>query len=51
MMDKTHNQNDASDELPPFGGTWRRVYAAVLCYLAVLIAGLYCFTRWFSPVR
>jgi len=34
-----------ADEPPPFLGTWRRVYIAILIYLAVLIAGFYLFTR------
>jgi hypothetical protein len=33
------------DEPPPFLGTWRRVYIAVAVYLALVIAGFYCFTR------
>ena len=33
------------DEPPPFLGTWRRVYTAILIYLAVIIAGFYLFTR------
>jgi hypothetical protein len=36
------------DEPPPFLGSWRNVYTAVLCYLAVLIFGLYVFTRVFG---
>ncbi len=36
------------DEPPPFLGKWSRVYAAVLTYLALLIAGFYLFTRAFS---
>ena len=36
---------DAGDEGPPFLGTWRRVYAAVLIYLAAIIAVFYLFTR------
>ena len=36
------------DEPPPFLGTWRRVYATVLIYLACLIALFYVFTRMFS---
>jgi len=36
------------DEPPPFLGTWPRVYAAVLIYLAVLIVLFYAFTRFFS---
>lgn len=37
------------DEPPPFLGSWARVYAAVLIYLACIISGFYAFTRWFSP--
>jgi hypothetical protein len=37
-----------ADEPPPFLGTWRRVYTAVLIYLACLIAVFYVFTRMFS---
>jgi hypothetical protein len=33
------------DHPPPFLGTWRRVYAAILIYLCLVIAGLYLFTR------
>jgi hypothetical protein len=33
------------DEPPPFLGTWRRVYAAAIIYLAGTIAILYLFTR------
>jgi hypothetical protein len=36
------------EEPPPFLGTWPRVYAAVLAYLALLIAALYALTRLFS---
>ena len=36
------------DEPPPFLGTWPRVYAAVLIYLAGLITLFYVFTRMFS---
>jgi hypothetical protein len=36
---------DLPDEPPPFLGTWRRVYTAVLAYLAVIIAACYLFTR------
>jgi hypothetical protein len=36
---------DVSDEPPPFLGTWRRVYVAVLIYLAGLIGVFYLFTR------
>ena len=36
------------DEPPPFLGSWKRVYTAVLLYLATLIALFYAFTRIFS---
>jgi hypothetical protein len=37
--------HDVPDEPPPFLGTWNRVYAAVLIYLAAIISGFYAFTR------
>jgi len=36
------------DEPPPFLGTWRNVYIAVVIYLAVIIALFYAFTRAFA---
>jgi hypothetical protein len=33
------------DEPPPFLGTWKRVYIAVLAYLGVIIAASYLFAR------
>jgi hypothetical protein len=36
------------DEPPPFLGTWRRVYTAVLLYLALLIALFGLFTRAYN---
>lgn len=36
------------DEPPPILGTWRRLYTAVLLYLATLIALFYLFTRTFQ---
>jgi hypothetical protein len=36
---------EVPDEPPPFLGTWRRVYLAVLVYLLALIAICYGFTR------
>lgn len=36
------------DEPPPFLGTWPRVYATVLAYLAALITLFYAFTRYFA---
>jgi len=38
-----------ADEPPPFLGSWRRVYTAVLLYLAILISGFYVFTRVYAP--
>jgi hypothetical protein len=32
------------DPPPPFMGSWRRLYAAVLLYLCLIIAALYVFT-------
>jgi hypothetical protein len=37
-----------SEEPPPILGTWRRLYAAVIIYLAVLIVLFYVFTRAFN---
>jgi hypothetical protein len=39
---------EAPDEPPPLLKTWPRLYAAVLAYLAFLIAVFYLFTRAFS---
>jgi hypothetical protein len=36
------------EEPPPFLGTWARVYAAILCYLALLIFLFYLFSRAFT---
>lgn len=36
------------EEPPPFFGTWNRVYAAVIVYLALLIALFNWFTVAFS---
>ena len=36
---------DVPDEPPPFLGTWKRVYFAVLIYLVAIIAVFYAFTR------
>ena len=40
-------ERDIKDEPPPFLGKWPTVYTAVLCYLLLLIAGLYALTRMF----
>jgi hypothetical protein len=37
------------DEPPPVLRTWPRVYAFVVCYLAVLIFLFYLFTKRFEP--
>jgi len=37
------------DEPPPFLGTWRRVYIVVVCYLAIVIAAFYAFSRAVTP--
>jgi hypothetical protein len=42
-------EEEAPDEPPPFLGTWRRVYAAVLLYLAALIGVFYWFGVAFTP--
>ena len=36
------------DDPPPFLGTWRRVYLAVLMYLASLVVTFWVFTKVFS---
>ncbi len=36
---------DVPDKPPPFLGTWRRVYLAIVIYLAVLISLFFLFTR------
>jgi len=36
---------DVPDDPPPFLGTWRRVYFAVVIYLATIITVFYLFTR------
>ena len=38
---------DVPDEAPPFLGTWKRVYIAVILYLAGIITLFYLFTRAF----
>ena len=37
-----------SDEQPPIGRTWRRLYTAVLLWLAVQVVIFYAFTRAFA---
>lgn len=38
-----------ADEPPPFGGSWGRLYATVLGWLALLILLFYWFSRRFAP--
>ena len=44
-VSKTGKRPSGAEEPPPFLGTWRNVYVFVICYLAVLIAGFYFFSR------
>ena len=37
-----------TDEAPPFGRSWRMLYAVVLINLAVLVLLFYLFTRAFA---
>lgn len=50
MQDDTpprgHSQTE--EEPPPFGGSWKNLYAAVLINLAALVALFYLFTRAFG---
>ncbi len=39
---------EPADGLPPVGGTWARLYAAVLIVLALVIAGAWLFARAFA---
>jgi hypothetical protein len=42
------NSTALDNEPPPFLGTWKRVYTAILIYLACLIGAFYAFTRVFA---
>ena len=44
----TADRSHVPDDPPPFLGSWRNVYIAVLIYLALLIASFYVFTQAFS---
>ncbi|MDQ3805352.1 MAG: hypothetical protein M3416_16170 [Acidobacteriota bacterium] len=48
-MRHDEDKNDAAKatEEPPFGGSWRALYAAVLAWLAVQVVLFYLFTRAF----
>ena len=39
---------EVADEPPPFLGTWRRVYVAVLIYLAAIIGICYLFASFYG---
>lgn len=47
MTDETPTHT-TGEEPPPFGGSWRALYAAVLLNLAALVALFYLFTRAFG---
>ena len=38
-----------ADDPPPFLGTWKRVYFAVMCYLAAIITLFHIFSKAFAP--
>jgi hypothetical protein len=46
MPDETHTQIP-TEEPPPFGGSWKTLYAVVLVNLALLVVLFYVFTRAF----
>ena len=46
--DDAGQDREMPDERPPFLGTWPRVYAAVLAYVAVLIFLFWLFARAFT---
>ena len=47
MKRRTQRNEAPVDEPPPFGGSWRVLYAAVLLTLAALVVFFYLFTRAF----
>ncbi len=40
---------DRREDPPPLLGTWRRLYFAVIAWLAILILAFYLFARRFEP--
>lgn len=40
--------NTDPEEPPPFLGSWRRVYAAILIYLVAVISVFYLFAKAFN---
>lgn len=47
MNRETERREAPVEEPPPFGGSWRSLYAVVLLTLAALIVLFYLFTRAF----
>ena len=47
MRDET-DERTPHEAPPPFGGSWRALYAVVLANLAALAALFYLFTRYFG---
>lgn len=45
----TQPQKEVIDEPPPFFGSWPRVYAFVLIFLAVVIVLFWIFTKHYAP--
>jgi len=43
------NPDEIEDEPPPALGSWSRVYAVILCELALVILAFYLFTIYFAP--
>ena len=43
------NPDEIEDEPPPVLGRWSRVYAVILCELALVILAFYLFTLYFAP--
>jgi hypothetical protein len=48
MDHQGHDLCDRDADLTPIPGDWPRIYVAVLCYLFILIAGLYVVSRLFT---
>jgi len=49
MTESEARRASQPDEPPPFLRTWRRVYLAVIGWLAILILTFYLFARRFAP--
>lgn len=45
---KTESDAPEAEEAPPVGGTWRRLYWAVVIESSLLTAAFYALTRWAS---